>query len=106
MIPTLQQGFFPLRGPTPQLGFPYSEDKLTGIADGTIPTREHNKHTKPSMHQIKYPGVKDKHYEETQSISNKTDGKVNQARFIQIFSFQIQIFIPNLFISITLLDYT
>jgi len=38
--------------------------KLTGTIDGTIPTRERNKYTKPSMCQVKYPGVKVKHSEE------------------------------------------
>jgi len=49
--------------------------KLTGTVDGITPTREYNKHTKPSIRQAKYLRVKGKHSEETQSIPNKTDGK-------------------------------
>ena len=67
-------------------------------------TWEHNKHTKSFTRQVKYSGVKDMHFKETQSISNKTDGKINQTRFIQALSFHIQIFIPNLFIPVILLD--
>ena len=44
--------------------------KLTCTADETTLTLENNEHAKPYTHQVKYPRVKDKHSEETQSIPN------------------------------------
>jgi len=76
--------------------------KFAGTTDRTTPTREHRKRTKPYTCQVKYPGVKGKHSEVTRQFQT-THGKINQARFMKLFPFQIQKFIPNISITNTLL---
>jgi len=57
---------FPSRRPNFAVGIsPTWRMKLTCTVDGTTSTREHNKHTKLTMRQVKCPGVKSKHSEET-----------------------------------------